>query len=61
MNRDIALLQNFLKPDNLLIHEIQRVTYEGRGKPEPLKHALSDYWSRRVTDDHRLLPTTGFD
>ena len=29
--------------------------YEGIGKPEPLKHGLSGYWSRRITDEHRLI------
>jgi toxin YoeB len=29
--------------------------YEGIGKPEPLKHELSGYWSRRITNEHRLV------
>jgi len=40
---------------NALIREIQRSPFEGIGKPEPLRHALSGYWSRRVTDEHRLV------
>ena len=40
---------------NRLIRDIQRVPYEGIGKPEPLKHGLSGYWSRRVTDEHRIV------
>ncbi len=28
---------------------------EGIGKPEPLKHAFSGFWSRRITDEHRLI------
>lgn len=40
---------------NVLIKEIQRSPFEGIGKPEPLKHALSGYWSRRVTDEHRIV------
>jgi len=40
---------------NALIRDIQREPFEGIGKPEPLKHALSGYWSRRVTDEHRIV------
>ncbi len=40
---------------NKLIREIQRSPFEGMGKPEPLKHGLSGYWSRRITDEHRLV------
>ncbi len=44
-----------LKRINTLIKEIQRTPFEGIGKPEPLKHSLSGYWSRRITDEHRLV------
>lgn len=40
---------------NKLIRETQRQPYEGVGKPEPLKHALSGLWSRRITDEHRMV------
>lgn len=40
---------------NKLIQETQRETYAGIGKPEALKHALSGYWSRRITDEHRMV------
>ena len=40
---------------NTLIRDIQRLPYEGIGKPEPLKHGLSGYWSRRITDEHRIV------
>lgn len=40
---------------NALILEIQRDPFEGIGKPESLKHALSGYWSRRITDEHRIV------
>ncbi len=40
---------------NKLIREIQQEPFSGVGKPEPLKHALSGFWSRRVTDEHRLV------
>lgn len=38
-----------------LIKEIVRDPFRGIGKPEPLKHELSGYWSRRITDEHRLV------
>lgn len=44
-----------LKRINTLIRDIQRNPFEGIGKPEPLKHALSGYWSRRVNDEHRIV------
>ena len=44
-----------VKRINGLIHDIQRSPYEGIGKPEPLKHALSGFWSRRINDEHRLV------
>ena len=47
--------KKILKRINLLIRNIQRVPYEGIGKPEPLKHGLSGYWSRRITDEHRIV------
>lgn len=40
---------------NLLIKDIKREPFEGIGKPEPLKHALSGYWSRRINDEHRIV------
>lgn len=40
---------------NHLIREIQRTPFAGTGKPEPLKHALSGYWSRRINDEHRIV------
>ena len=40
---------------NKLIREIQRDPFAGIGKPEPLKHALSGFWSRRITDEHRVV------
>lgn len=36
--------------------DVCRVTpFDGIGKPEPLRENLSDYWSRRITDEHRLV------
>lgn len=47
--------KKLLKRINLLIQDIQRSPFEGIGKPEPLKHALSGYWSRRINDEHRFV------
>lgn len=44
-----------LKRINLLIKAIQREPYDGVGKPEPLRHNLSGFWSRRITAEHRLV------
>ena len=44
-----------LKKINALIKDIQRSPFEGIGKPEPLRHQLSGFWSRRITDEHRLV------
>jgi len=44
-----------LKRINQLIQAIQREPYNGIGKPEPLRHALSGYWSRRIDQEHRLV------
>jgi toxin YoeB len=40
---------------NRLINEIVRDPFTGSGKPEPLKHGLSGYWSRRINDEHRIV------
>ena len=40
---------------NKLIQEVKRELFSGLGKPEPLKHALSGFWSRRITDEHRMV------
>jgi toxin YoeB len=38
-----------------LIAECRRTPFTGRGKPEPLRHDLKGWWSRRITDEHRLV------
>ena len=38
-----------------LIADILREPYSGIGKPEPLKHELTGYWSRQINDEHRLV------
>lgn len=40
---------------NALVKAIQREPFDGIGKPEPLKHAFSGYWSRRINDEHRIV------
>jgi toxin YoeB len=40
---------------NALIKETTRTPFTGTGKPEALKHALAGYWSRRITDEHRMI------
>jgi toxin YoeB len=40
---------------NALIKDIQQNPFRGLGKPEPLKHKLSGWWSRRITSEHRLV------
>jgi toxin YoeB len=38
-----------------LVKDIARNGNEGLGKPEPLKYGFQGYWSRRITDEHRLI------
>lgn len=40
---------------NKLIQEVKREPFSGIGKPEPLKHALAGFGSRRITDEHRMV------
>ena len=47
--------KKLLKRINLLIKDIKRSPYDGIGKPEPLKHGLAGYWSRRINDEHRIV------
>jgi toxin YoeB len=44
-----------LRRVNLLLDDISRNGNSGIGKPEPLKHGFQGYWSRRITDEHRLV------
>ena len=44
-----------VKRINTLIRDIARDPFEGIGKPEPLRHALSGYWSRRINDADRIV------
>ena len=47
--------KKILKRINLLIKDVRCSSFEGIGKPEPLKHALAGYWSRRINDEHRFV------
>ncbi|MBN2895276.1 MAG: Txe/YoeB family addiction module toxin [Campylobacterales bacterium] len=49
--------KQMLKRINTLIQATMRSPFEGIGKPEPLRHQLSGYWSRRINDEHRLVYT----
>ena len=51
-------LQNDLEVVNkiaALIKSIKQTPFQGIGKPEPLKHDLKGFWSRRITGEHRLI------
>ena len=47
--------KNVFKKLNALITDILRDPFHGTGKPEPLKVNRSGQWSRRITDEHRLV------
>jgi len=54
--------QHWLQTDKKMIRRINeliknaiRSHHEGIGKPEPLKHALAGFWSRRITEEHRMV------
>lgn len=47
--------RQILKRVNELIEQTMRDPFSGIGKPEPLRHALAGYWSRRITEEHRLV------
>ena len=47
--------KQILKRINALIKDIKRNPLDGIGKPETLRHELSGCWSRRITDEHRLV------
>jgi toxin YoeB len=38
-----------------LLNEIRKTPFQGMGKPEPLRYDLTGYWSRRITNEHRLV------
>lgn len=50
-SKDKAVLRKI----NELVKDIMRNKNYGIGRPEPLKHEMSGLWSRRITDEHRLV------
>jgi toxin YoeB len=44
-----------LRRINDLIKETIRTPFRGTGKPEPLRHVLAGFWSRRITEEHRMV------
>ena len=50
-----------LKRVNTLLRDIVRNGNEGIGRPEPLRYDFAGYWSRRITDEHRLVYKVGQD
>ena len=51
----LATDKQMLKRINLLIRDSCRNPFEGIGKPEPLRHLLKGYWSRRINSEHRMV------
>lgn len=51
----LATDKKTLRRLNVLIKDVARSPFEGIGKPEPLKENLSGWWSRRITEEHRLV------
>lgn len=47
--------KRIVKKINKLIKDIDRHPFSGIGKPEPLKYGLSGTWSRRITEEHRIV------
>ena len=47
--------RKILRKLNQLLRECQRTPFEGTGKPEPLKGEFGGFWSRRITQEHRLV------
>ena len=47
--------KKILKKINTLLQDIKRNPFDGLGKPEPLKHEMAGAWSRRITQEHRLV------
>ena len=47
--------KKIVKKINELLKDISRNSYEGIGKPEPLKHGYAGYWARRITNEHCLV------
>lgn len=48
---DLKMIKRIIE----LINDIQKTPFAGIGKPEPLKHEMKGYWSRRINEEHRLV------
>jgi len=46
---------NIVERIHELLKDILRNPHSGIGKPEPLKHAVKGWWSRRITAEHRIV------
>lgn len=51
VNTDKKIFKKIL----LLLKDTQKNPFTGLGKPEPLKHELQGYWSKRINEEHRLV------
>lgn len=51
----VATDKKLVKRINQLIRDTTRDPFKGIGKPEPLRHLLKGYWSRRINDEHRMV------
>lgn len=47
--------RSIVKRINRLIDDMLRDSFAGIGKPEQLKYGISGAWSRRITEEHRLV------
>lgn len=47
--------EDIVKKIKELIRSIRQTPFKGLGKPEPLKYSLKGFWSRRITQEHRLV------
>lgn len=47
--------KKILNKINTLIEQTSRTPFKGIGKPEPLKHALAGWWSRRIKSEHKMI------
>lgn len=54
--------QNWIQQDKKIAKKIgelliqaAKTPFEGKGKPEPLKHQFKGYWSRRISQEHRII------
>lgn len=47
--------RKILRRVSLLLDDIVRNGHDGLGKPEPLRHEYQGYWSRRISEEHRLI------